>query len=104
MEHVRSPNVGWFPFVYIAFDSETIDVREPWMLLNSASEQLEAQALPGSIEPTPRKEVDAAFAAFRIAVGQYRDRRAKGISRTADVVSQGVRFDRASEAEAERSS
>ncbi|HEV2514149.1 MAG TPA: hypothetical protein VGV07_02775 [Devosia sp.] len=98
IEHVNAPALGWFPFAYLPFDTQTLDVREPWTLLSVASEQLEAQAMPGQDSKAANAKVKAAFAAFRAAVGEYRDERANLNSRTAPVPSQKGRFERSGRA------
>ena len=42
LDYVESPK-GWFPFVYQPFDSETLDVLEPFTLIVAARDQLRAQ-------------------------------------------------------------
>ncbi|MCP3139788.1 hypothetical protein [Pyxidicoccus xibeiensis] len=80
MDHLESARAAWFPFAYLAFDSDTLDVREPFTVLVAAASQLEAQL--GGTEGASRGENDArrsllegAFTKFREEVENYRDAR-----------------------------
>jgi len=72
LEHVSSRSSVWFPFAYLPFDSETLDVREPYTILLSAAGQLSAAI--GALAPTPGESVSEKF---RTLVAEYRDRRAQ---------------------------
>ena len=42
IRYVEAPERGWFPFAYLPFDSETLDIREPFTLLLAMAAQLDA--------------------------------------------------------------
>lgn len=46
IRHVEDARNDWFPFAYLPFDSETLDIREPFTLLLAAAAQFGAQAEP----------------------------------------------------------
>jgi len=73
LEHVNSPIAGSFPFVYLPFDSETLDVREPFTILVSAAGQLSVEIG----DPDDVSGIDGRAAArFRDLVATYRENRA----------------------------
>jgi hypothetical protein len=84
--------------VYVPFDSETIDVRQPWTLLATAADQLASQILPAGADDAPA-EIVSAFGAFRLALGRFRDNRASVITRASGDASQAARGRRALAAE-----
>jgi tetratricopeptide (TPR) repeat protein len=96
LEHVTSPAAGWFPFAYLPFDSETLDVGEPFTLLVAAVAQLSAQT--GDHE-AQIPEVTRAIETFRSVVAEYRDERGVLQQRAAALASQRVRYSRLSSAE-----
>jgi tetratricopeptide (TPR) repeat protein len=71
LEHVNAPKAGWFPFAYITFDSETLNIREPFTVLVAVTGQLEYQISEGPSGTAAR----AAISQFRKQMGQYRGRR-----------------------------
>lgn len=90
LEHVDSPSSGWFPFAYLPFDSDTLEVREPFTILIAAADQLTAQIDDGDGQNSPSA---AAVNQFKALVEDYRDNRAqlrdrasrRGGSRLSDV-------------------
>ncbi|MGY4480139.1 hypothetical protein [Bradyrhizobium sp. USDA 3364] len=71
LEHVDAPKAGWFPFAYMTFDSETMNIREPFTILIAAAGQLEYQISEGPFGSAAR----AAISGFRKQVSRYRGRR-----------------------------
>ena len=90
MDHVENRHIGWFPFAYLPFDSEILDVRQPWTLLAAAADQLSVQVMPAGTDAAPR-EIKSAFLKFRAALAGFRDQRAALVARTASVASQHQR-------------
>ncbi|MFP2927241.1 hypothetical protein ACLESO_18995 [Pyxidicoccus sp. 3LG] len=95
MDHVESSGAGWFPFAYLAFDSDTLDVSEPFTVLVAAASQLEAQL--GGMEGAShgerdirRRRLERAFTTFRAEVENYRDARGL-LSQRANVSEDEVR-------------
>lgn len=74
LEHIDGPNSGWFPFAYLPFDSESLDVREPFTILIASADQLTAQIEGGD---GPNNPASVAVAEFKALVEKYRDKRAK---------------------------
>lgn len=68
LEHVNAPKSGWFPFAYLAFDSETVDIREPFTLLVGITSQLESQVPEGNAGRRAREAIQN----FRKSVNDYR--------------------------------
>jgi hypothetical protein len=87
LEHVNSPNMGWFPFAYLPFDSETLDVREPYTILLSAAAQL-------TNEVSASDSLAGAKAAerFRDLIAAYRENRAQLRQRASSRGSQRTRL------------
>jgi tetratricopeptide (TPR) repeat protein len=71
LEHVNAPQSGWFPFSYLAFDSETVDIREPFTILVGITSQLESQVPEGN----PGRRARSAIQNFRQSVDDYRSGR-----------------------------
>jgi tetratricopeptide (TPR) repeat protein len=101
LEHVESAKRGWFPFAYLPFDSDTLDVREPFTLLLAAGSQLESQVRSRGAASAETKRLDEAFGAFRSVVGHYRDERGILRQRASVAATQSSRLTRLSAAEAE---
>ncbi|UFW51104.1 MULTISPECIES: ATP-binding protein [Bradyrhizobium] len=74
LEHVDAPESGWFPFAYLPFDSESLDVQQPFTILIAACDQLTAQIEGGA---GPNSAAAAAVADFKRLVEAYRDDRAQ---------------------------
>lgn len=68
LEHVNAPQSGWFPFSYLTFDSETVDIREPFTLLVAITSQLEFQVPDGGSGSRARLAIQS----FRSRVNDYR--------------------------------
>ncbi|WP_242122127.1 tetratricopeptide repeat protein [Sphingomonas lacusdianchii] len=92
IEHVEAPTSGWFPFAYVAFDSDAIDVREPFTLLVEVGGQLAAQ-IAHAADPQTRRSLEVALADYRDGVGRYRDARASLTHRASVHESQRGRLD-----------
>lgn len=93
LEYVDNTENGWFPFVYLPFDSESIDVRQPWTLLAAATDQLATQMMPAGADDIP-SEIASAFANFRGAIAQFRSERASTIARATSDATQAFRNSR----------
>lgn len=91
MEHVEAPQNGWFPFAYLAFDSESVDVREPFTLLVESAAQLAAQ-VQHNATPESRAVLDESIADYRRSVERYRDNRGRLGLRASRVSSQQDRI------------
>ena len=89
IEHVERSDDAWFPFAYLAFDNELLDVREPWTLLAAASEQIASQVSSPSLGLTP--ELARAFERFRGMLGAFREERASVLPRAASLSDGGER-------------
>lgn len=89
MEHVERSDGAWFPFAYLAFDNEVLDVREPWTLLAAASEQIGAQIMPSGSSLTP--ELIPVFESFRAVLSDFRAERATLLHRASALGSQAAR-------------
>ncbi|WP_027520535.1 AAA family ATPase [Bradyrhizobium sp. Ec3.3] len=74
LEHVDAPESGWFPFAYLPFDSESLDIQQPFTILIAACDQLTAQIEGGS---GPNNTASAAVSSFKRLVEVYRDERAQ---------------------------
>lgn len=74
LEHVDAPSSGWFPFAYLPFDSESLNVQEPFTILIASADQLTAQIEGGN---GPNNPAATAVAEFKRLVEQYRDDRAQ---------------------------
>ncbi len=72
LEHVSAPKNGWFPFVYCTFDSDALDIREPFTLLVEIVGQLAAQIEHAALAER-RALLDEAIEAYRRSVTDYRD-------------------------------
>jgi AAA ATPase domain len=96
LEHVNSPSFAWFPFAYLPFDSETLDVREPYTILLSAAAQL-----TNEIDASGSAAGTEAAARFRDLVAKYRDNRAQLRQRASSQRSQRTRLRDLSTIEAE---
>jgi hypothetical protein len=72
LEHVDAPNSGWFPFAYLPFDSESLDVKEPFTILIASADQLTAQVEGGDGSNNPAA---VAVVEFKKLVEEYRDTR-----------------------------
>jgi tetratricopeptide (TPR) repeat protein len=92
VEHVEAPEREWFPFAYLPFDSETLDVREPFTLLVAMAAQFDAQA--GSLGDTWANAalVQEQLRRFREAVDYYRDRRGSLQRRASEFAERGGRI------------
>lgn len=99
IEHVEAPEREWFPFAYLPFDSETLDVREPFTLLVAMAAQFDAQA--GSIGDiwTNAALVQDQLRRFGEAVDYYRDRRGSLQRRAGEFAERGGRIASLSSAE-----
>ena len=75
------------PFAYLPFDSETLDVREPFTLLLAISAQLGVQLDRAEDQPLAEPE-----AAFRTTVEQYRDARGSLQRRASGYAARGARI------------
>jgi hypothetical protein len=91
IEHVEAPPSGWFPFAYVPFDSDAIDVREPFTLLIEVAGQLAAQVAHAASDES-RAKMDAAVTQFRNSVSAYRDARGSHANRASVFVSQKDRL------------
>jgi tetratricopeptide (TPR) repeat protein len=105
MEHVESAAAGWFPFAYLAFDSHTLDIREPFTLVVAAASQLSAQVSPSGMDGgekgghASREGILAAFDEFRRAVESYRDQRGVLQHRANQALTQQARVSELSDTE-----
>ncbi|CAA9303499.1 MAG: hypothetical protein AVDCRST_MAG07-1056 [uncultured Frankineae bacterium] len=101
IRYAEDPEAGWFPFAYLPFDSETLDVREPFTLLLPAATQLgnQAGAAQGPSAPTEAARLRDALQRFTSAVGDYRDRRGALRRRASDVEQRVARLDSLSSAD-----
>lgn len=92
IEHVEAPALGWFPFAYVAFDSDAVDVREPFTLLVEIGGQLAAQ-ISRAADPVAQLTLEKALESYRRSVTYYRDERAKLGHRASIYKSQRDRLD-----------
>lgn len=94
LEHLKAHDRGWFPFVYLPFDSETLDVRQPFTLLVDAASQLYRQVGQSgtSVQSSSRDPLHGSFQRFQKAVERFRDERAVLLNRTNSSVTPGGRF------------
>ena len=74
IDHLRRAGFRPFPFAYLPFDAETLDVREPYTVLLAAARQLSAQWSASRGGSTPNAESEAVVR-FQEVVASYRDHR-----------------------------
>ena len=93
LEHVgQAPAAGWFAFAYLPFDSDTLDVREPFTILVTAASQLSAQVSREDESRPEQERLRRAFAEFGTAVEHYRDERGRLGQRAASIAAPGGRL------------
>jgi hypothetical protein len=98
LDHLEAPDRPWFPFAYLPFDSDALDVREPFTILIAAASQLATQVLSSKTIPE-RATLEEAFGRFRDLVDEYRDHRGSLRRRAQRVSEQRVRIAELSAAE-----
>jgi hypothetical protein len=93
IDHAEAPERGWFPFTYLPFDSETLDIREPFTLLVAMAAQLDTQA--GSLHSaSPKVEaLRESLRLFGIVVANYRDQRFSLQRRASEYAVRGERIE-----------
>jgi hypothetical protein len=69
---------AWFPFSFLAFDSQTLDITEPFTILIAAAAQLQSQMVRDATTSAQQQrisQIDDDFDRFRAAVTEYRNQR-----------------------------
>lgn len=92
IEHVETPTRGWFPFAYLPFDSETLDIREPFTLLLAAVTQLATQAGSTDDPRSGSAVLRGNLQRFGETVARYRDRRGSLQRRASEHQSRGTKI------------
>ena len=102
MRYVEAPERGWFPFAYLPFDSETLDIREPFTLLLAMAAQFDAQAGSSSGSwADAAAPLQAQLRRFGDVVDVYRDRRGSLQRRASEFTERGGRIASLSSADVE---
>lgn len=91
VEYVETPSNGWFPFAYVAFDSDVVEVSEPFTLLIEIAQQMIAQVTQAA-SPAAGRSLEDTFRLYRASVARYRDDRGTLVNRASSFSNQRERI------------